>query len=152
MIWLASILAFVPAATRVTTSHGATIWPTGSFSHIKLCSRAVPAPIEGEWQPTWRDIERAERSLPNTLRAWRIHHDPDSLVSAAQFGESNWQSRWSRNYFGIVRAKRRLLYIDFAPRSYRDGFGVCDGFPVFFGIEYDPVIRSIVALSTNGIA
>lgn len=146
------LLAAAAPATRVVTSHGATIWPAGSLSAVRFCSRQRPDHIDGYWKPGWRDIRDAERSIPNALRGWRLHHDPASLVTAEAFGGADWQYRWSRNYFGVTRAGRRLLYVDLAPRSQRDGFGMCDGFPSFFGIEYDPASRSIVALASNGIA
>jgi len=85
------------------------------------------------------------------MEAWRRQTKDRYFLSPENFEKADWRSLWSRNYFGFTRKGHRFLYIDFAPRRYRDGFGMCDGGPAYFGIEIDAGSGSILDLQANGM-
>ena len=137
----------------VQVSHDVTIWPKGSLARIKLCSRHLPFAITARtWTPTWRDVARIEATLPLALGEWRTRTRDRYFLTPGQFEQTNWESQWSRNYFGVFRKGRRHLYVDFARLPMKNGFSVCDGGSSFFGIEIDSRSGTIVTLDTNGLA
>lgn len=119
---------------------------------LHQCSRSAPQPGEATWQPEAEAIAALEAALPAALRAERPAGDTEL---------SNAPRGWRRQYVGIVRGGRRLIYGNFFPddpganammgeRWRREPTMVCDGGPVFFGVEYDVEARRFSHLAFNG--
>jgi len=63
--------------------------------------------------------------------------------------------RWQREFIGIIRNGRFILYGNYLPADVTVDpghlpTGVCDGGPVFFGVEYDVDTGAITHLAFNG--
>ena len=120
---------------------------------LSQCSRATPAPGDGTWMPGEREIAALEAALPAALRGQR--HEGNERWSNAPRG-------WQRQYVGILRNGRRLIYGNYFPRgAMGDSMGdrwrheaimVCDGGPEFFGVEYDVEAGSFTHFGFNGSA
>jgi hypothetical protein len=117
---------------------------------LSQCSRNAPAAGEGTWQPAAADILAVEADLAAALAAQHQAGSPD--WSRAPQG-------WLRQYVGIVRGGRRFIYGNFIPddmpgmepERWRHQPGrICDGGPVFFGVEYDVSARRFTHFAFNG--
>ncbi len=123
--------------------------PSQADSLLAQCSRETPSKGGEAWTPSVEDILALESLLPEALRLSRHIRGPD--FSKAPNG-------WKRQYVGIVRNGRRLVYGNFFPShetqwpSRTEAVVVCDGGPSFFGVEYDVAARRIVHLAFNGLA
>lgn len=116
---------------------------------LQQCSRGAPSAGEASWQPAASHILALEALLPGALDVRRYSGDLD-WTKAPQ--------GWRRQYVGIVRDGRRFIYGNFFPR--RDDLGtlewrsqavqVCDGGPVYFGVEYDVERGVFTQLDFNG--
>ena len=121
---------------------------------LRQCSRATPSPGQSTWQPTAADVLRFEAALPH------------ALVALPAPGGVDWRSApqgWAREYVGIVRGGRRLIYGNFYPdeiadtlvaaeRRSQEPIVICDGGPGVFGAEYDVAADRITHLAFNGAA
>jgi len=116
------------------------------------CSRAVPPAGESTWQPDAEAIAALEAALLAALRAGRPSDD-NELANAPR--------GWRRQYVGIVRGGRRMIYGNFFPtdpranammgdRWRREPTIICDGGPVSFGVEYDVAARRFSHIAFNG--
>lgn len=125
-----------------------------SMSTWRPCRLSVTAGISGFWRPVPAHMQRIESSLADLLQAALLRVDEGS----------EHPSLYYRQYIGIVRDGRRLVYvngfhegyIDMVMRSYEQSpnrrpgrtiapdfwkhtpVTVCDGGHWFFGITYDP--------------
>ena len=136
---------------------------------LRQCSRSAPAPGETTWQPSAEDIASLEAVLPAALAASdlsrveaRLRADPH--VGPPSADDPPWATApqgWRRQYVGIVRGGRRFIYGNFVPRRPPDqelgieGWRteprmVCDGGPVFFGVEWDVEARRFTHIAFNG--
>jgi hypothetical protein len=117
---------------------------------LSQCSRNAPTAGEGTWQPAAADILALEAGLAAALTAQHRARSPD--WSHAPHG-------WLRQYVGIVRGGRRFIYGNFFPddmpgmeaeRWQHEPVRMCDGGPVFFGVEYDVETRRFTHFAFDG--
>jgi len=120
------------------------------------CSRPTAGPIEGGWEPKDIDILDMEAALALAMQSLanlpiyeKGTESPDPLTYQAG------DPRWQRQFFGIVRGGRFLVYGNYLPAHVdidpaHMPTGVCDGGPVFFGAEYDIETGAITHLAFNG--
>lgn len=113
---------------------------------LRQCSRTTPNAGEGTWQPNVADIIGLEAALPAALAG---------TAHAAELARA--PQGWERQYGGIVRGGRRFIYGNFAPAGTGPDHAspdmvqaVCDGGPVYFGVEYDVDARRFSHLAFNG--
>ena len=120
---------------------------------LQQCSRAVPSPITGFWEPLGSDLEgapdRIEAALDSALARLRI----GGRVVTAQYG---WQ------YAGIISDGTRLVYVNgfsSANITLLTGLGwdlryqagkACDGGVTYFGAVWDPSSHQLSNLQFNG--
>ena len=115
---------------------------------LRVCSRDPPLPVERFWRPTLADIAALEATLPDALTA-----DPRARPTLPTRAPKGWR----RQYIGLERDGWRTIYGNFFPRNTPTGnwreqpFGLCDGGPQYFGVEYDPHTRRIIDLQFNGM-
>jgi hypothetical protein len=115
---------------------------------LHQCSRSTPPVGEAGWTPLAGDILAMEAALPSVLIE-QIRHRP--AFASAPHG-------WIRQYVGIVRGGKRLIYGNFVPKSAdgddgrwrREPIIVCDGGEAFFGAEYDVVAKTFTHVAFNG--
>jgi hypothetical protein len=132
---------------------------------LHQCSRSAPAPGETTWQPSANDIASLEVALPAALAASdlarieaRLRADPN--LGSPNAGDPAWATApqgWHRQYVGLVRGGRRFVYGNFFPRDDARPYDwraqpvlICDGGPVFFGVEYDVEARRFTHIAFNG--
>jgi hypothetical protein len=109
----------------------------------------MPEKGDATWQPTDADLDALEAALPEALAA-----APEARGEKFEGLLANW----SRQYIGIVRDGRPLIYGNYLPKEmvadipqWRSmAVGVCDGGPQFFGVEFDPATKQITGLWFNG--
>ena len=138
----------------IALSPNAIIFDGGQIpAMLRQCSRSTPAAGEGSWHPSPSHIAALETALPAALAAYGQH--------GADFARA--PEGWYRQYVGIVRGGRRLIYGNFLPswiveydaaggRWRREPVGVCDGGPGFFGAEYDVEAGRFTDFAFNGFA
>jgi hypothetical protein len=122
------------------------------FDHAKAllsqCSRPTPSIGELGWTPSSGDVARFEAALPKAL-AQRA--SSSAFFKAAPKG-------WLRQYVGMIRKGRRVIYGNFFPTGSdgefnywrRDAVAVCDGGAAFFGAEFDVDRNTITDIEFNG--
>ena len=128
---------------------------------LHQCSRGVPGPVEGTWMPSAVQIAELEARLPGAL---------DDVLTKR--GDHQKRSRdFLRQYGGFIVGGRRLIYMNAFPRFLLGDEksasaerhrpvpdwrvvveGVCDGGPGFFGVEYDPAMKTFSHFEFNGLA
>ena len=116
------------------------------------CSRQAPEFSATSYAPTAGDVISLERRLPQALAA----------ALTTKFGNTEHvtfdPARYARHYAAYEANGRAMIYGNFVPRDEevesRVGRGalsiVCDGGPVFFGVEYDVGRQEITRISFNG--
>jgi hypothetical protein len=112
---------------------------------IHTCSRPAPAHVTGYWLPSEQDIHLFEATLqmPKNQRHLRSSHIP--------------ADSYKRQYVGILVKGRHRIYGNFFSGR-MDGLEptvpevVCDGGPEFWGVEFDPVTKTLTELYGNGLA
>jgi hypothetical protein len=122
------------------------------------CSRESLGVASGYWTPTTSDLSQLEARLPDYLRAH---------PHARRFDQWRNLGAYLRQYLGIERAGRRLIYVNviggplFSParrvshrraveRAWRSTvLVVCDGGPDFFGAEYDVAGQRFTRIDFN---
>jgi len=117
---------------------------------LSQCSRATPLLGEQGWSPSPSDIARFEAALPNALAPAAAKH---AFLKAVSKG-------WLRQYVGMIRKGRRVIYGNFFPTGFDGEFNywrrepvvVCDGGAAFFGAEFDADRNVITNIEFNGYA
>lgn len=116
---------------------------------MEQCSRYVPSPIEGYWQPTKAVIANLERKISavSQLRA----------VKCCLIGARIRDPRtYALQYIGVVVAGQKLVYINaFRARKEDDLLQpvvICDGGSSAWGALYDPEKEVFFDLAVNGEA
>lgn len=158
-IAIALLLAACGAASPPLPPDAAILPGTTVAQMLRQCSRQAPAPGEAAWLPSAEDVLALEAALPAALRPRpelrEMHYPGDPDWARAPDG-------WRRQYVGIVRGGRRFIYGNFLPKRPEEGveFGaadwrsvpipVCDGGPVFFGVEYDVDAGRFTQIAFNG--
>lgn len=167
----AVLAAFVLTACAPTASapaavqeHVARLWTEdtrtvlsgdGALGLTHQCSRIAPGPIEGQWAPSPAQLDELESAL--------IQLVSQELEEA---GMSPSPGNYYRQYAGFVIGGRRVIYVngfgasllDHEPNPYHpfdwrtQSTQICDGGPITFGVEYDPVTRRFANFSFNGTA
>jgi hypothetical protein len=140
-----------PAAGSVALPSGAAILDGATVpTMLQQCSRGSPTAGEDTWQPSAADIVALEAGLAAALAA------------RSPAGELDWSHApqgWLRQYVGIVRGGRHFVYGNFFPdrmpgmepeRWQHEPVRICDGGPVFFGVEYDVAARRFIQVDFNG--
>jgi hypothetical protein len=152
----AGLSAMAPAAsarpTAVPPATRSVVLPEAQAGAlVEQCSRAVPR-ITGSWTPSARDVRRLEADLKH-LKGQR------AAACCSQSAKMDDASRYYRQYAGIVRGGRRLIYVNgfLEPPT---GAGAvdwkqapviaCDGGTSFWGVLYDPDSRTFSQLAFNG--
>jgi len=158
--WLVALLG-VAASTvpgEVLTSKDGVLLPSSEASaFLHQCSRSSPQGFQGTWTPGEAVLRELEARLPAALHAeWRRHSDRFRKYAARPT---------VRQYAGMVLHGRNIIYVNALPRSmvanpalplpytpdWRNKADVvCDGGPVFFGVEYDPVSKTFSHFAFNG--
>jgi len=115
---------------------------------VQQCSRAVPR-ISGTWQPSENQI----RQLEADFHLLDAHKDDACCNPGASLKNP---LRYYRQYVGVIRGGRRLIYINAfrepAPPDWRTApVVVCDGGDGYWGVLYDPALRTFSQLAFNGI-
>jgi len=129
--------------------------PDAGF-RLPACSRPTAGPVEGGWDPGNFEIAAMEAALSKQLKSLAGKDgydengtDPDPLTYDPA------DTRWQREYFGIMRGGHYILYGNYLPAGIVVNekhlpTEVCDGGPVFFGVEYDLTDRRITHIAFNG--
>jgi hypothetical protein len=126
---------------------------------LKQCSRSAPANVTGSWLPTDAQVRELETRLPAAL---------SQVVAKRVIKPVHWPtSDFGRQYGGLVVGKRRIIYVNAFPGDedekiarairgwripdrHKELFLVCDGGPDFFGVEYDPNLKTFANFEFNG--
>jgi hypothetical protein len=108
---------------------------------LRTCSRPSPD-REGalaQWIPTPEQIRTLESALPEL----------STRVEAP--------ASYQRQYVGIVRDGRRLVYVNAWPARVdasldpsREAMRACDGGDMFWGVVWDPELRAFSEFEANG--
>jgi hypothetical protein len=137
---------------------GVVLPPKAARAVLCQCSRKSLGPASGYWTPTLSELLPMEARLPDYLRAHAHPRRPDQ-----------WRELkgYLRQYLGIARAGRRLIYINgiggpvFSParrishrpaieRAWRStALVMCDGGADYFGAEYDVAAREFTRIDFN---
>jgi len=117
---------------------------------LSQCSRSTPLLGGQGWTPSPSDIARFEAALPDALAPAAAKHPFLKAVSKG----------WRRQYVGMIRDGRRVIYGNFFPIGLdgefnywrREAVAVCDGGAAFFGAEFDADRNAITDIEFNGYA
>ena len=120
---------------------------------LRQCTRKAPQSTSGTWTPTQQQVEGADARIVPLLRRvlpkLRVNDQPVQDINPKAY---------FRQYAGITRGTRRLLYINaFMPDSLDRADArwktepkiICDGGPALFGAQYDPARLRFVDLDFN---
>lgn len=151
-----SALATAPAALAAHAPpppvHAVLLPEAQAAAVVQQCSRAVPR-ITGSWVPSARDLRRLEADLKH-LKGQRAAAccSPSAALDDAL--------KYYRQYAGVIRGGRRLIYVNGFPEPPSSGPDAidwkqtpviaCDGGTSFWGVLYDPESRSFSQLAFNG--
>lgn len=150
-ILTAGVLApmIVAAPVQETRDAGYVVMPFDQAKALLAqCSRRTPPLGERGWTPAPADIERFEAALPAALTRTTANHP---YLKAGPKG-------WLRQYVGMIRDGRRVIYGNFFPKGGDDEFkrwreqavAVCDGGSAFFGAEFDADGNTVIEIDYNG--
>ena len=112
----------------------------------KQCSRNGPAHITGTWTPDTKQIAELVKGLVAAL---------SKADSPVDFKVRDF-SHLARQYGGLVDPAHKLIYVNaFTMRDINGDWRkravlVCDGGPAFFGVEYDPSVKTFSHFEFNG--
>ncbi len=150
----ALLLALLVGAAPPQSEDYTILSPDKAAGLLKQCSRATPKPGESGWTPGKDDIARLEARIPGFLA---LAAELSSWDATSRSELKDAPRGWIRQYVGIVRGGRRFIYGNFLPAKQGDWGAwrsepmiVCDGGPVFFGLEYDVEKDRITDLAFNG--
>ncbi len=153
-ILLLLLTATVVAAPTLDPDNGAILPPEVARDVLNQCSRNVPGPVQGMWQPSKAQIQNLEALLPKALDeafAKRGEHPNRSAV-------------YLRQYAGFIVDGRNIIYVNAFPRDLLNteqsstldwrlhATLVCDGGSAFFGVEFDPGNGTFAHFEFNGAA
>lgn len=146
----ALLLALLIGPVPPQSEDYAILLPDKAAGLLHQCSRSVPKPGESGWTPGKDDIAHLEARIPGILTL-------ETEVTSAGVALKDAPKGWLRQYVGIVRGGKRFIYGNFLPKGSRNWGAwrtepmiVCDGGPVFFGVEYDVEKDRITDLAFNG--
>ena len=163
---VAALVAFLSCFSAAAIAHeqldskdGAVLPASAGKELLHQCSRGAPQDVSGAWRPTQEQIRELEIRLPSAFEA----------VAFQRGNEYGQRGHFRRQYAGFIVEGRKIIYVNAFPRSLGDpepngppGFrhfdwhrqvvAVCDGGPVFFGVEYDPAAKTFSHFEFNGIA
>jgi len=130
---------------------GRIVPPAAAVAFFCQCSRDTGGPPDGYWSPAAADIAQLEEDLPFYVRANPPSIDPRPWRDLALY---------VRLYMGIVRDGHRHVAVSLVRSPYAIGVwpretgvgSVCDGGPMFFGVEYDLDGHRFVSIAYNGPA
>ncbi len=161
LIIVASIASAV-AAPIWDAQDGAVLSVKEAPGLLSQCSRSAPHSVSSYWLPQRSQIDELEARLPGAL---------DEAFSRRSARESSDPSGTLRQYAGLMLGERKIIYVNGIAkvlvedemrsakqlgRPIRDwrtsAWGVCDGGPAFFGVEYDPLTRTFANFAFNGSA
>lgn len=127
-------------------------------SLARQCSRIAPGPVESVWTPTPAQLDALEGEL--ILLVSRELEAADIPPSPGDY---------HRQYAGFVIGGRQVIYVNGIHESaasderdareavHRPGYSwrthavqICDGGPIAFGVEYNPVTLEFTNFSFNG--
>lgn len=152
--WIAVLLLAAPAMALQTLDpdDGAILPPEAARDVLNQCSRDVPHPVQGTWQPDKNQIAALEAGLPKAL--------DDAMAKRGEHLDRT--KTFLRQYAGFIVGGRKIIYMNAFPSSvpgdqqssalswrYRAEI-VCDGGSAFFGVEYDPAKDSFANFAFNG--
>jgi len=116
------------------------------------CSRPSPGPVQAQWTPTEAEIQTLEPNLGTILQ-----------THLERTGQTTPVTDYYRQYAGFVIGGRRVIYINGVERSAIEtsnsnhpfdwrtqATGICDGGPITFGVEFDPVSGEFTQFAFNG--
>jgi len=119
---------------------------------VQQCSRAVPR-ITGTWAPSPRDVRRLEADLRH-LKGQR------AAACCSQKAQMDDALKYYRQYAGVVRGGRKLIYVNgflHLPEPGPDAVDwkaqpviACGGGVDNWGVLYDPDARTFSQLAFNG--
>ena len=141
-IFLACAVTLASFATQNSSEHW-TILPTSEGKElIGQCSRDCPYDAKSFWRPSRSEVAAIEQRLPAFLRT----------------GERKIKfARSYRQYLGIVRGSKKLIYInafdtanlDLANSWRTKAIVICGGGEEMWGVEYDPASKTFQNLAVN---
>lgn len=148
------LLAVALSASALDPSLGAVLAPPEARRLLHQCSRAAPQGVTGDWAPSTADIRELEARLPKAL---------DEALGKHRAGGAR-APVVARQYAGFVIGRRRIVYVNGFTKEEteppfpgapafdwrRKAMSVCDGGPVFFGVEYDPATGTFANFAFNG--
>jgi hypothetical protein len=114
---------------------------------FRLCSRKGPEKITAYWELQQAEVTRIDRSLVKYIAANGLR----SKLSLAPDG-------YIRQYLGLVRAGRRIAYVNAFPlraggedeaKDKTQFAKWCDGGGLFWGIEYDMESGTFLDFAVN---
>lgn len=157
-VWLIALLGASALPNEpLASSDGALLPPSEANVLLHQCSRSSPRGFQGTWKPTVAQLRELELRLPAALQAELQRHDQ---------GFRKYASRPTvRQYEGLVLSGRNIIYVNtlslsmvanpalppqFVPDWRHKANVVCDGGPVFSGVEYDPDRKTFSHFAFNG--
>jgi hypothetical protein len=102
-------------------------------SLLHPCSRSAPTHVTAFWEPTEKEIDDLETRL---LPYLTVLAKAGTALPPAEL--------YDRQFVGIVRKGRKLIYVNFFPPGFRENdpghqvIDICDGGPRHWGIVFDP--------------
>ena len=154
---LASTAAVAGSDGALNPRDSTILAPEAGKDLLHQCSRAVPTGARVAWRPKEEQIAILETMLPAALH----------VVTSTFRMPYRSTTEFRRQYVGIARANRKLIYMNAFPRDVgnpapdgppsgrafdwrRQPVVVCDGGPAFFGVEYDPATKRFNHFEFNG--
>lgn len=163
VLFWAAVLMVSPAAAVRLDPEWAVVFPAEmARTVLKQCSRTVPDSVQDAWLPTPELIRQGEVALAPALQ-----QELDKELAPASRHAS--ASDYYGQYAGLGIDGTRVVYINRfhrthlalgskmrPPRPEPDwrsvAINVCDGWPHFFGAEYDPMTGRVRNIHFNGRA
>lgn len=134
--------------------------PSEGAQLIRQCSRSAPDTADAFFTPSPREITAIETAAMSALLAARDDHaefrrNMEERGIVTPFDWPDDPSAYQRQYVGYVADGRRMIYGNYLPASGSDGNSaepliVCDGGPVFFGVEFDLETGNVMRIAFNG--
>jgi hypothetical protein len=138
------LLAAITMANQNSSDHWTVLPITEGTKLVGQCSRECPYDAKTFWRPTPSQVAVVEQRLPALLH-----------VS----GHKLDVSKSYRQYLGLIRAGKKLIYVnafdsstmaDFTKTWRKEALIICDGGDVFWGVEFDPSTGTFQHLAFNG--
>jgi hypothetical protein len=153
-LWIAILFLAAPAMALqgLNPDNGAILAPDSARDVLNQCSRDVPHPVQGTWQPNKDQIVELEDGLPKAL--------DDALTKRGEHLDR--AKTFLRQYAGFIVGGRKIIYVNAFPHTVQNdqqssalswryrAVTVCDGGSAFFGVEYDPAKQIFANFVFNG--